>query len=71
MRYTYLKGIPLIPKLLHYLIRWWFSLEIFPTCDIGKNVIFVHGGLGCVIHEKTIIEDNVKIYQNLKYGYTI
>ena len=34
----------------------------------GKNVKFPHNAIGTVIPDKTIIEDNVKIYQNVTIG---
>ena len=40
-----------------------------PRCvAIGKNVKFPHNSVGTVIHDKTVIEDNVKIYQNVTLG---
>jgi len=35
---------------------------------IGKHVEFAHNSVGTVIHGKTTIEDNVKIYQNVTLG---
>lgn len=35
---------------------------------IGKNVNFVHNGLGVVIHPYTTIGNNVKIYQQVTIG---
>lgn len=35
---------------------------------IGKNVKFPHNSIGTVIHDKTVLEDNVKIYQNVTLG---
>ena len=35
---------------------------------IGSGVVFPHNSIGTVIHEKTVIEDNVKIYQNVTLG---
>lgn len=36
--------------------------------QIGKNCIFGKGGLGIVIHEKTIIGDNCIISHNVTFG---
>lgn len=68
MRYCYLKKIPLLPNLIRKWIRVLYALEIFPTTDLGNNVAFYHDGLGCVIHERVVIEDNVNIYQNVTLG---
>lgn len=68
MRWLYLKKVPIFPNIIRKLIRITHAWEVFPSSIIGKNVCFVHGGLGCVIHERAIIEDNVKIYQNVTLG---
>lgn len=68
MRKCYLKKIPLLPKLTRGLIRILFSFEVHPTAEISPSVEFVHNGLGCVFHERVVIEDEVKIYQNVTLG---
>lgn len=35
---------------------------------IGKGTKFYHRGLGCVVHEKTVIGNNCKIFQNVTLG---
>ena len=35
---------------------------------VGENVSFCHNCLGSVINNNTIIEDNVRIYQNVTIG---
>lgn len=44
------------------------GIDIPSTVKIGKNVKFPHNSYGTVIHPNTIIEDNVKIYQNVTIG---
>lgn len=36
--------------------------------QIGENVIFAHNSLGTVIYTDTILEDGVRIYQNVTLG---
>lgn len=50
------------------LLRIIFSVDIMPETQIGQNVEFIHNGLGCVIHPKTIINNKCKIYQNVTLG---
>lgn len=50
------------------IIRIIFAMDIVPSIKLGTNVEFVHNGLGCVFHPKTIIGDNCKIYQNVTIG---
>lgn len=38
------------------------------TVKIGLNINFVHNAVGTVIHPKTVIGNNVKIYQNVTIG---
>lgn len=68
MRWLYLKGFRFLPNLVRKIIRVLYSWDVFPSTDIGENVAFVHGGLGCVIHERAKIEKNAKIYQNITIG---
>lgn len=44
------------------------GIEIPSKVIIGKNVSFPHNSFGTVIHSKTIIENNVRIYQNVTIG---
>lgn len=64
----YLKRIPLFPKLLYWMDRIVFSCEIPSGVSIGKGTVFCHFGLGCVLHNRTKIGDNCKIYQNVTIG---
>lgn len=54
-------------KIIHiYLLNK--GIDIPEEVIIGKNVKFPHNSFGTVIHPNTIIEDNVKIYQNVTIG---
>lgn len=68
MRSLYLKKIPIVPSLLRRSIRLVFACEVMPTCDIDKTVELYHGGLGCVFHENVVVDEGVKIYQNVTLG---
>lgn len=60
------KGKFLSKIISHILIRK--GIDIPPEVQIGKNVEFPHNSIGTVIHNNTVIEDNVKIYQNVTLG---
>lgn len=62
------RHIPLIPGIIMRLCRVIYSVDIPYTCTIGRNVVFQHNGLGCVIHSKAVIGDNTVIYQNVTIG---
>lgn len=64
----YGKKVPFIPKLINYLNRVIFSCDIPYTVVIKKGTIFAHSGLGVVIHGKTTIGENCKIYQGVTIG---
>lgn len=57
----------LLNKIIHKLLLRK-GVDIPSNVKIGKNVQFPHNAIGTVIHNNTIIEDNVKIYQNVTIG---
>ena len=50
--------------MIYKYMRVVYSCDIPYTCEIGKDVIFSHNGLGVVIHDNAKIGDRCKIYQN-------
>lgn len=68
MRKMFLLKIPVIPKIIKFIIRFVYACDIFPSTSIAEGVCFCHRGLGCVIHENAVIEKNVMIYQNVTLG---
>lgn len=67
----YAKGFKRTAKFLYWLNRMLFSCDIPCTVVIGKNLCLPHFGLGVVIHPKTVIGDNVKIYQYVTIGVRV
>jgi serine O-acetyltransferase len=65
-----LRLIPLLPKFLTYFIRLVFSCYLPYKLKLGKNFVLGYGGLGVVIHERTIIGENCHIDQNVTIGGT-
>ena len=66
--YLYRKNIPVLPKVITYIIRILFSGWIPAEAKIGKHVRLGKGGLGIVIHEQAIIGDNCIISHNVTLG---
>lgn len=64
----YKKRVPIIPKLLYWFDRIVFSTEIPSGVDIGKGTVFAHLGLGVVMHNRTVVGENCKIYQHVTIG---
>ena len=59
--YPFLGGVA---KELNYML----GVDIPRCVKIGNNVHFPHNAVGVVIHDNTVIEDNVKIYQGVTFG---
>ena len=53
---------------VYRIIRILFQCEIPPSVTMGDGSLFIHNGLGCVVHPQTIIGRNCKIYQNVTLG---
>ena len=63
--------IPFLPNLLNKLfIRLLFGCQIGLGAKLGKNILLGYGGLGCVIHHRAVIGDNVNIGSNVTIGGT-
>lgn len=45
-----------------------FGCDVPPDVQIGRNVDFLHNGIGTVIHPSTVIEDGACICQNVTIG---
>src|SRR3972149_9106837 len=63
----YLRGGPLIPRIMSEHIHSQTGIDIHPGAKIGKN-FFIDHGTGVVIGETAEIGDNVKIYQGVTLG---
>ena len=62
-------GIPLIPRWISQIGKFFTGIEIHPGAQIGKS-LFIDHGMGVVIGETTIIGDNVTLYQGVTLGGT-
>ncbi len=61
--------IPLIPRLLSQISRFFTGIEIHPGAKIGKG-FFIDHGMGVVIGETTKIGDNCVLFHNVTLGGT-
>ena len=61
------RKIPILKKFMHRVLLNK-GLELPNSVKIGKNVKFPHNAIGTVIHNNCLINDNVKIYQNVTIG---
>jgi serine O-acetyltransferase len=69
--FLYHNRIPIIPNIINkFFIRIIFGCQIGTGAKLGKNVILGYGGLGIVIHNRSIIGDNVNIGTGVTIGGT-
>ena len=62
-------NIPLIPRIISYIMRIITGIEIHPGARIGRR-FFIDHGEGVVIGETSVIGDDVLIYQQVTLGGT-
>jgi serine O-acetyltransferase len=62
-------GLPLIPRVMSQIARFFTGIEIHPGATIGRRFFIDHGD-GVVIGETTEIGDDVLIYQGVTLGGT-
>tara|TARA_B100000029_G_C17075554_1_gene778539 strand:- start:18 stop:614 length:597 start_codon:yes stop_codon:yes gene_type:complete len=60
-------GLEIIARMISQFSRFLTGIEIHPAVTIGKN-FFIDHGMGVVIGETSIIEDNVTIYHSVTLG---
>jgi len=63
----YISGFTRSARIFAGFSQWFTNVEIHPAADIGSRV-FIDHGMGVVIGETTIIEDDVLIYQGVTLG---
>ncbi len=61
--------IPLIPRMISNISRFFTGIEIHPEARIGRR-FFIDHGMGVVIGATTIIGDDVLLYQGVTLGGT-
>jgi len=61
--------VPILPRLVSHLSRFFTGIEIHPGAHLGKG-IFIDHGMGVVIGETAILGDYCLIYQGVTLGGT-
>jgi serine O-acetyltransferase len=62
-------GVPVLPRFLGLVVRWWTGTEIHPGARIGKGVFIDHAA-GVVIGESAVVGDGVTLYHGVTLGAT-
>lgn len=65
----YNAGVPLVPRVISQISRFFTGIEIHPGAAIGRR-FFIDHGMGVVIGETAEIGDDVLIYQGVTLGGT-
>jgi serine O-acetyltransferase len=63
----WIRGIPLLPRMMSEYMHGITGIDIHPGAVIGKS-FFIDHGTGVVIGETTVIGENVKLYQGVTLG---
>ena len=61
--------VPVLPRLISHLSRFFTGIEIHPGAKIGEG-LFIDHGMGIVIGETTEIGNNCHLYQGVTLGGT-
>ena len=61
--------IPVLPRFISLIVRWWTGIEIHPAAQIGEGFFIDHGS-GVVIGETAVVGKNVTLYQGVTLGGT-
>lgn len=67
--YLWRLGIPLLPRLLSHIVRFFTGIEIHPGAKIGPG-FFIDHGMDVVIGETAEIGENCLLYQGVTLGGT-
>ena len=65
----YLAGVPLLPRWLSNVNRFFTGIEIHPAAKLGKG-FFIDHGMGVVIGETVEVGENCTLYQGVTLGGT-
>lgn len=63
----YVRGLPIVPRVISHIARFLTGIEIHPGAKIGRR-FFIDHGMGVVIGETAEIGDHVTLYQGVTLG---
>jgi len=64
---VYARNIPFLGRLAYYSLKL-LGVEIPRSVQIGCGFELAHGGVGVVIHSRSVIGDRVKVYPGVTLG---
>jgi serine O-acetyltransferase len=65
---AYIRGWNKVGRLTEILYNILCENSISTKTKIGGGTVFFHHGVGCVVHERSVIGDNCKIFSNVTIG---
>ena len=67
-RWFFLKKTPIVPTFFELIIFLIYNSKVPMSAMIGKNTFFAYGGIGCVLHDRTVIGSDCSIRANVTIG---
>lgn len=64
----FVNKIPLLPRLIKLICFLLYNSSIPYQCKIGKGTRFGYGGIGVVIHKRSVLGKNCSIGTNITIG---
>ena len=64
----YKARIPILPRILRFIIFLLYNSDIPSSVSIGKGTLFGHSGIGVVIHQDAVIGEDCVIGQGITIG---
>ena len=64
----YRMGVPLLPKLIYYFMRFAFTTSVPYTVTVGRGTWFNNYGMGIVVHRRATIGRDCMIGQHVTIG---
>ena len=58
----------LYKKFIYWFCKHYFYCDIHPTDRISESVTFTHNGLGVVVNDDAVIDENVLIQHHVTIG---
>jgi serine O-acetyltransferase len=65
----YNAGVPILPRLISHVSRFFTGIEIHPGAKLGEG-LFIDHGMELVIGETSVIGDNCHLFQGVTLGGT-
>ena len=67
-RWLYLRKVYFLSRFIELIIFLVYNSRVPMSVNIGTGTKFAYSGIGCVLHERTVIGSNVMIGTNITIG---